>query len=217
MSTSRRLPPGQHAADLARFGLPQFARRRVVAPARPVLAVGGEVRHPTQLDLHDLLARLPRRQQRSDLHCVTTWSALDLAWSGVAFRAAEELLAEIVRPHPRARWVMATGLDGFRSCLALEDARGDDVLLADQLDGAPLASSHGAPVRLVAPALYGYKGVKHLAALEYSRTYAAGSAGFKEHPRGRVAREERSRLLPGPVWRHVWALALPVARRAYQR
>ncbi len=32
-----------------------------------------------------------------------------------------------------------------------------DVLLADQLDGQPLSIEHGAPLRLVAPAHYGYR------------------------------------------------------------
>lgn len=214
--TPRVLPPGQHPAGLERFGLPRFAARRVVPPARPVVTVTGEVRHPAQLDLADLLAGLPRRRQRSDLHCVTTWSALDLDWSGTPLREVLQRLSDVVTPHPRARWLVATGLDGFAACLRLDDARADDVLLADALDGAALSVAHGAPVRLVAPAHYGYKSVKHLVALEYRIGRPGGSAGWMEHPRGRVVREERSRLLPGPLWRRAWALALPLARRPYR-
>ncbi|MDQ3708435.1 MAG: molybdopterin-dependent oxidoreductase [Actinomycetota bacterium] len=216
LDSARQLPPGQHAVELERFGLPQFARRHVDPPARPVLTVGGAVRRPTQLDVGELLARLPRREQRSDLHCVTTWSALDLAWSGAPFRDVAQLIVGVVQPDPRAHWLMAAGLDGFQSCLSLDDVLADDVLLADRLHGAALSPAHGAPLRLVVPAQYGYKSVKHLAALEYRHTYAAGSAGLREHPRGRVAQEERSRFLPGFVWRRIWALALPVARRPYR-
>ncbi len=214
--TARSLPPGQHPAAWERFGLPQFAARRVVPPVRPVVSVTGHVRRPAQLDLDELLAGLPRRQQRSDLHCVTTWSALDLSWSGVPLREVLHRLTDVVSPHPRARWLLATGLDGFAACLRLDDALADDVLLADQLDGVPLSVAHGAPVRVVAPAQYGYKSVKHLMALEYRTAYPGGSAGWKEHPRGRVAREERSRLLPGPLWRRAWAVTLPLARRPYR-
>lgn len=185
-------------------------------PQRPVLAVTGAVLHPTQVGLAELLAGLPRREQRSDLHCVTTWSALDLAWSGVAFSHVLERLVAAVQPDPRARWLRLTGLDGFASCLLLADAAVGEGLLADGLDGAPLTPDQGAPVRLVAPRQYGYKSVKHLATVEFSRSYPGGSAGWKEHPRGRVGWEERSRLLPGPLWRAVWPLALPVARRAYR-
>ncbi len=178
--------------------------------------VTGHVRHPTQLDMDDLLAGLPRRQQHSDLHCVTTWSALDLPWSGVLLREVLGRLTDVVCPHPRARWLLATGLDGFAARLRLDDALADDVLLADALDGAPLPTAHGAPVRLVAPSHYGYKSVKHLVCLEYRLADPGGSAGWKEHPRGRVAHEERSRLLPGPLWRRAWAVTLPLARRPYR-
>lgn len=196
--------------------MPRFARRRAAAPARPALTVSGVVRHPAQLDLADLLAGLPRHEQRSDLHCVTTWSALDLVWSGVRFADLAQRIGEVVSPHPRAGWLTAVGLDGFRSCLKLEDALADDVLIATRLDGVALSQAHGSPLRLVAPAQYGYKSVKHLIALEYRLSYAAGSAGFREHPRARVIREERSRLLPGPLWRRVWAGALPVVQRRYR-
>lgn len=216
MVEGRELPPGQRTAELERFGLPQFARRHVATPHRPTLTVSGVVRHPTQLDLEDLLDGLPRHEQRSDFHCVTTWSALDLVWSGVRFSDVAQRISEVVRPHPGASWLMATGLDGFRSCLKLDDALADDVMLATRLDGVALPPVHGSPLRLVAPAQYGYKSVKHLIALEYRLSYAVGSAGLKEHPRGRVAREERSRLLPGLVWRHIWASALPAVRRCYR-
>lgn len=210
------LPPGQRPADLQRFGLPEFARRQVNPPARPVLTITGAVRYPGQFDLAELLDGLPRRDQRSDLHCVTTWSARDLAWSGVRFEDLAARIAERVQPHPRAEWLMISGLDGYRSCLFLPDLLADDVLLADHLHGTPLSAAHGAPVRLVAPRQYGYKSVKHLATLDYHRTYTAGSAGAKEHPRGRVDHEERSRLLPGLVWRRIWSAALPAVRREYQ-
>jgi DMSO/TMAO reductase YedYZ molybdopterin-dependent catalytic subunit len=174
MTSVRSLPPAQHAAELARVGLPRFARREVNPPAQPVLIVTGEVRHPTQFDVRELMARLPRRGQRSDLHCVTTWSALDLAWSGTSLWDVIVLIADVMRPHPGAFWLTATGLDGFSSRLRPADALADDVLLlADRLDGAKLTPDHGAPLRLVAPMHYGYKSVKHLTVLEYRRSYTA--------------------------------------------
>jgi DMSO/TMAO reductase YedYZ molybdopterin-dependent catalytic subunit len=75
--------------------------------------------------------------------------------------------------------------------------------VADTVEGAPLPLDHGAPLRPIAPGLYGYKSVKHLCAIEYRRTYDPGSAGWLAHRRGRVALEERSPLLPGWVWRQV--------------
>ena len=54
------------------------------------------------------------------------------------------------------------GLDGYRCFVLIEDALADGVLIAERLDGRPLDSDHGAPVRLVSPAQYGYKSTKHL-------------------------------------------------------
>jgi DMSO/TMAO reductase YedYZ molybdopterin-dependent catalytic subunit len=213
--TGQRLPRGQTVAPLRRFGLPQFARIRPQPPTHPVVTVTGAVSRPTQIDLDDLITPDRRRVQRSDLHCVTTWSALDLQWEGVPFRHVHDALAARVGIGRSAGWVTLTGLDGYRACLRLDDALADDVLFADRLAGAPLSAEHGAPLRLVAPALYGYKSVKHVCAIEYRRDYDPGSARWAAHPRGRVAHEERSRYLPGTPWRLIWRTLLPNVRRIY--
>jgi DMSO/TMAO reductase YedYZ molybdopterin-dependent catalytic subunit len=217
MTDSRRLPPGQWIAPLERFGLPEFAPRKVVPPARPVVTVSGAVRHAAQFEIADLMAGLPRQEQRSGINCVTTWSAPDLPWAGVRLRDVVQRVAAEVQPDPKAGWLRLTGLDGYWTCLRLDDATADEVLLADRLDGQPLPAAHGAPVRVVAPAHYGYKSVKHLVGMDYLRRYQAGPAGWKGHPRARVAEEERSRVLPGPVYRRLWRATLPILRRAYRR
>ena len=58
MADSHRLPPGQWIAPLERFGLPTFAPRKVVPPARPVVTVSGDVRHAAQFEIADLMAGL---------------------------------------------------------------------------------------------------------------------------------------------------------------
>ncbi|MFI7680280.1 molybdopterin-dependent oxidoreductase [Actinophytocola sp. NPDC049390] len=215
--TTRPLPPGQVATTLRRFGLPRFARVRPHLPERPVVTVTGAVRHPTQFPLDDLLDPRRRRAQRADLHCVTTWTAQDLRWEGVPFGGVHEFLAAHVDVHPAVRWVTVTGLDGYRACLRIDDILADEVLLADRLADAPLDLDHGAPLRLVAPAHYGYKSVKHVCAIEYRRDYDPGSARWAAHPRGRVAHEERSAYLPGLLWRPVWRALLPRVRQRYDR
>ncbi|GAA3744520.1 DMSO/TMAO reductase YedYZ molybdopterin-dependent catalytic subunit [Spinactinospora alkalitolerans] len=214
---ARSLPPGQRQAPLRRFGLPEFAAVRPVVPDRPVVRVGGAVRGPTQIPVGELMALPGRREARSDLHCVTTWSATGLTWGGVPFRAVHESLVQRVAAHPRCSWVVFVGLDGYRGCLRLDDALSEDVLLADTLDGVPLTVERGAPLRLVAPAHYGYKSVRHVCAVEYRLRHASGSAGWAEHPRGRVRREERSRILPGRVWRPLWRMQVAPVRRRYAR
>ena len=51
--------------------------------------------------------------------------------------------------------------------MAIEDAVAEDVLLvAERLDGRPLDSDHGAPVRLVSPNQYGFVSTKHLCRID---------------------------------------------------
>jgi DMSO/TMAO reductase YedYZ molybdopterin-dependent catalytic subunit len=76
----------------------------------------------------------------------------------------------------------------------------DDVLLADRLDGQPLSIQHGAPLRIVAPAHYGYKNVKHLNRIDFlteGSEYNRAGYRFMDHPRARVAFEERGIGAPG--------------------
>jgi len=212
-----RLPPGQRADQLRRFGLPQFAGVRPQLPADPVLTVTGLVARPLQLRVSEVMEHLGRREQRSDLHCVTTWSARDLHWGGLPFSVLHDQLVTRAAVRSSAQSVLFRGMDGYRSCLLHADCMAEDVLIADTLADAPLTVASGAPLRLVAPAHYGYKSVKHLYAIEYRRDHDAGPAGWTAHPRGQVALEERSRYLPGRAWRPLWGAALTAVRRGYEQ
>jgi DMSO/TMAO reductase YedYZ molybdopterin-dependent catalytic subunit len=50
--------------------------------------------------------------------------------------------------------------------LTLDQGLIPDVMLAYEMDGKPLLREHGAPLRLVIPEMYGYKGVKWLTRME---------------------------------------------------
>ena len=211
------LPPGQREiADFPRFGLSQFARRFPASRAQAVLRIDGEVGR--ELALHDPLAGLPRIEQISDFHCVTTWSRRGLRWGGVRF---SEFYATVIQPQAQpnadAAFVYLRGQDGARTCVLLEDLLADDVLLADRLDGAALSVAHGAPLRLVAPSQYGYKSVKHLCRIEFrfdERGFRPSAFAFMDHLRARVHREERGRGAPGWLLRHLYRpLIGPTVRR----
>ena len=97
-----------------------------------------------------------------------------------------------------ALYLVVSGLDGMRAGLPLADALADDVPLADTMDGAPLPAQHGAPLRLVAPAHYGYKSIKHVSAIDIvGRDFSQGFTRFAQHARGRVVYEARGRWGPG--------------------
>lgn len=205
---SARLPPGQRwRKDLPRFGLLHFAERFPARPDLISLRIGGAVRCDIELLSADF-ARLPRVQQTSDFHCVTTWSHAGLRWRGVRLRDVyEQLILPMAGPMPDATTVVMHGQDGARSSLSLADLLADDVLLADGMNEAPLTIAHGAPLRLVAPAHYGYKNVKHLSRLEFRSdmsTYRPNSYRFMDHPRARVALEERGQWLPGWLLRRLY-------------
>ncbi len=214
------LPPGQFELDhFPRFGLSHFAERFPREPGQLQLRIGGDV--DASIVVAEALGTLPRAEQVSDFHCVTTWSVRAQHWSGVRFA---DLYRRIVlpqaRPHGDARFVVLRAQDGYAVSLPLDDLLAEDVLLADRLNGAPLPVEHGAPLRLVAPAHYGYKNAKHLRAIEFWRdigSYRFPAFRFMDHPRARVAFEERGRGAPGWLLRWLYRpLVGPTIRRFQQ-
>jgi DMSO/TMAO reductase YedYZ molybdopterin-dependent catalytic subunit len=126
------------------------------------LEVGGLVEKPLSLDYGSLRA-LPSARQISDFHCVTGWSVNDVHWHGVRLK---DLFAE-ARPLPEAHGVRFVSSEvPYDDYLTMRQALLPDVMLAYDMDRAPLSSGHGAPLRLVVPRMYGYKGVKWLSRIE---------------------------------------------------
>jgi DMSO/TMAO reductase YedYZ molybdopterin-dependent catalytic subunit len=201
------LPPGQREfSSFPRFGLTQFANRFPNEALKIELDVLGHVAQP--LHLVDALAGLPRVEQVSDFHCVTTWSHRALRWGGVRFADFYKLvLLPQAGPQSGAGLVELRGQDGAYTGMLLTDLLSPDVLLADTLNGEPLSIEHGAPLRLVAPQHYGYKSAKHLCRLEFkpeSAGYRVSGLRFMDHPRARVALEERGRGAPGWLLRYLY-------------
>ena len=218
--TNTLVPPGQRVRpDFPRFGLPWYAHR---APHR-LTPISIELVGPdgARAVLDDAaLARLTPREQRSDFHCVTTWSRLDLRWAGVPFRRVyEEVIRARVDPAGVGRFLTFYGEDGYRDETCLDDLLADDVLFATTLNEKPLTLSHGGPLRLVAPAHYGYKSVKHLTKIGLRRTTQRRLSWWSSHhPRGRVAQEERFLGLPDRLIRVIYRrLVLPPTLWWYRR
>jgi DMSO/TMAO reductase YedYZ molybdopterin-dependent catalytic subunit len=209
------LPPGQRAVD----GFPRFGthlhRPAPAVPADPAIEIGGAVAESFALPVADLTS-LPRRGLTADFHCVSGWSATNLRWEGIAFETFYRTIIEPrVRPDAAVTHVRFGGLDRYRSVVTIEDALAQDVLIADRLEGHPLDSDHGAPVRLVSPSQYGFVSVKHLCRIELltaEPTENYVSPLIKPHRRARVWEEERHRYLPGRAVRPVYRLLIaPIA------
>lgn len=172
-----KLPVGQHQAR--NWPVLDLGVHPDLAQEDWQLQVSGLVEQPIILSWQDLLD-LPQVDLNVDFHCVTTWSAMDLAFRGVRFRD----LAELVRPTEEARFLLCTGADrdptsgeAYTTNLPLLDALQDDVLLVHTWDGAPLPREHGGPVRMVTPRLYAWKGTKWITGIEF---LAEDQPGFWE-------------------------------------
>lgn len=210
------LPPGQRAID----GFPRFGTHLhhppPPVPAAPTIEVCGALAEPFTVPVVDL-AQLPRLEVKADFHCVAGWSATDLRWEGVPFATFYRTRVEpVLAPGVSISHVVFEGLDGVQSIILLEDALADDVLIADQLDGRPLTSDHGAPARLVSPSQYGFVNTKHLCRIEFHTAQPADPdkwSPLAAHRRARVWEEERHRYLPGRVVRPIYrALIGPIRR-----
>lgn len=197
---SSTLPPGQISRDtFPRFGLSQFADRFPTSIDSIDIQIGGDLEEDL---VKDDFSGLPRVKQTSDFHCVTTWTMQDLDWEGVRFSDFYESIIRKQNLKPNAHcFVIFKGQDGYKTALMMEDLLKENVMLADTLNGEPLSIAHGAPLRLIAPSHYGYKNLKHLYRIEFHQEIQKvkqGFLSFMDHPRARVAHEERA--VGGPGW-----------------
>jgi sulfane dehydrogenase subunit SoxC len=146
------------------------------------LAVTGHVARELTIDLAALRS-MPRTTRRVTFECAGNGRArlsprpISQPWLTEAVGTAEWTgvpLAAVLREAgvlPGAVDVAFTGADhgiergveqDYSRGLRLADAMDGEVLLADEMNGAPLPPQHGAPVRLVAPGWYGMAQVKWL-------------------------------------------------------
>ena len=218
MSGEGPLPPGQfETSAFVRFGLGRFRDHSGPLGRVEDIAVRGDLAE--NVVVGGGFSALPRQSLRADFHCVTGWSRRGLLWEGVRFcDFYEDLVRPRARPAEDVRLVVLRGADGYASSLPLQDLLQPDILLADTLDGTPLGRDHGAPLRLVAPPHYGYKNVKHLVAVEFWRDarnyrFPFPYPPFIDHPRARVAEEERGVGIPAGMLRAVYGLMIPRAIR----
>ncbi len=168
-------PPGLHYL-LIHFDVPD------VDAETWRLEVAGAVGRPISLSLRDLRT-MPSASRAVTLECAGNGRALvepravsqpwgleavgTAVWTGVPLR---DVLAQAVPVGGAVEVVFAgmdRGIDGgleqnYARSLSIEDAMHEDVLLAWNMNGAPLPPQHGFPLRLVVPGWYGMASVKWL-------------------------------------------------------
>lgn len=155
-----RLPPGQYDTGNGWPVLTAEATPRV-APESWKITVDGLVEQTTTWTWEDV-HQLPPSTYNGDIHCVTTWSKFDVAFTGVSV----DTLLSVAAPRPDAAFVMAHSSTGYTTNLPLSDVTEGKAWLVWEYDGKPLAPEHGGPVRLLVPHLYFWKSAKWISRLE---------------------------------------------------
>jgi sulfoxide reductase catalytic subunit YedY len=145
---------------------------RTLRPRPWTVAIEGEVAKPQVVDLDRLLGWFPLEERIYRMRCVEAWSMV-IPWVG--FPLAD--LLKRVEPTSKAKYVAFTTLldteqmPGQRKNvldwpyvegLRLDEAMHPLALLAVGLYGKVLPNQNGAPLRLVVPWKYGFKGIKSI-------------------------------------------------------
>ncbi|HUY75255.1 MAG TPA: molybdopterin-dependent oxidoreductase [Ktedonobacterales bacterium] len=150
------------------------------------LRVEGLVAEPLELSLDDLKA-MPKKTQITKHNCIQGWSAV-AEWGGVP---VSDLLARC-QPSPKARFIVCwsysrdTKGTQFYEVIPIEVARHPQTILAYEMNGEPLPMPHGAPLRLRAETLLGFKMTKWIRSIELVEDYASireGQGGSREDNR----------------------------------
>ncbi|WP_236561080.1 molybdopterin-dependent oxidoreductase [Pontibacillus sp. HMF3514] len=106
---------------------------------------------------------LNRNVQVSDFHCVTGWSVYDVTWEGIKLKD----ILDQAGINSDARYVKFYSQDGvYTDTLTIEQAMGEDIMVAMLMDGQLIENRNGGPVRLIVPKMYAYKSVKWLNRIE---------------------------------------------------
>jgi sulfoxide reductase catalytic subunit YedY len=180
------------------------------------VAVEGLVRRPAVYDLDDLVKphRLEERVYR--LRCVEGWSMV-IPWLGFPLRD----FIQRVEPLSSAKYVEFTTIHDPRQMpgqrrgvldwpytegLRLDEAMHPLTLMVVGLYGRTLPNQNGAPLRLIIPWKYGFKGIKAIVKIRFTETEPATAwnkaapqeYGFYanvnptvDHPRWSQAKERR--------------------------
>lgn len=157
------------------FGLDKSdpaANAHTLKPRPWTVSIDGEVRKPLVVDIDQLLTWFPLEERVYRMRCVEAWSMV-IPWLG--FPLGD--LIKRVEPTSRAKYVAFTTLLDpeqmpgqhrrllnwpYVEGLRIDEAVHSLTILAVGLYGKSLPTQNGAPLRLVVPWKYGFKGIKSI-------------------------------------------------------
>lgn len=195
----------------------QFFRQQLRAiPAQLtdawVLLVDGMAMKPLTFNFAEIMT-FPTVEVPCTLACIGNRPGGDkianAVWSGVRLN---DLLAE-VGVSSEARYAEITSADGYRTTLALRQL--ETALLAISINRMPLSPNEGAPARLIAPGLYGYKMPKWITRITLTDVPAAGFWEAQGWSLDGTVQTTAAIWLPQPRTRIAVGMPLLIAGMAY--
>jgi sulfoxide reductase catalytic subunit YedY len=148
-------------------------------PIRPWrVAITGMIETPMELEIDDLLAKLPLEERLYRHRCVEAWS-MAVPWSGFTLKS----LVDLARPLGSAKYLkmvtfqnpeVASGQKAswypwpYVEGLTMAEATNELAFIATGLYGKPVPKQNGAPLRLAVPWKYGFKSVKSIVTFEFT-------------------------------------------------
>ncbi len=144
------------------------------------IKIGGQVEQPRVISFDDLLKAMPLEQRVLRHRCVEAW-AMTVPWSGFALKA----LVEYAKPLSSARYISFETLadketmPGLRQtyypwpyieAVTIEEGLNELAFIATGAYGKPVSKQNGAPLRLLLPWKYGFKSIKSLVRISFTKT-----------------------------------------------
>ena len=189
--------------------------------------ITGLVNNPQTYDIDDLKQKFSIEERIYRFRCVEAWSMV-LPWIGFPMQA----LLKVVDPKPQAKFVSFTSFYEpeitkgpefhlgslpwpYQEGLRIEEMANDLAFFALGIYGHDLPKQHGAPIRMVIPWKYGFKGAKSIVKIEflekqpatywntinaYEYDFEANVNPNKPHPRWSQATEKFIGTGPGLSW-----------------
>ena len=149
------------------------AQNALTLRPRPwTLNIEGEVERPQVIDIDQLLSWFPLEERVYRMRCVEAWSMV-IPWLGfplgdllrrvgltsrAKYVAFTSLLDPVQMPEQRSAVLDWPYVEGLR----IDEAMHPLTILAAGLYGRRLPNQNGAPLRLVVPWKYGFKGIKSI-------------------------------------------------------
>ena len=160
MEAMPSLKPSTLITSNADFYILQIGDPAVLDTASWRMVITGLIDKPMPpLRLEDITAMESVTAMRT-LKCIGdpigTEQMSNAVWKGVRLRD----LLEKVGPKPDVKVVVFRCADGYHTAIPLEEAMEDETLLAFEMNGVPLPTEHGFPIRLLNPGNYGTKNPK---------------------------------------------------------